>query len=175
MLFSLRRLATGSLLLLVSLSLFSGCDSAETSEVAEALPGEYQFETFRFRYGKNNEQVVNLKSMLVDEQSYVTFLSNPRFFLFYKFEDRNQRGAEGRYSVGGREVVLRGLEEDVDSGLFEDVLLPGEFTLRYDNSGNPVQLRASFSQTVNLAAFAPEEYPGFREIAGTMQIVLVPR
>lgn len=170
---ALRSLSLPCLLLLILVVLMSACDSGP-SVVEEAVPGEYRFETLRFRFGTDN--VVNLRDTLVTSETRIVFLSRPRFLLFYQIKGRpGATVAEGQYSVSGRRVVLRGLEEDVNRGLFEDILLPAEFRLTYDDSTTPLTLRGSFNQTVNLHAFDPNRYPGFREIQGTLQIVLARR
>lgn len=159
-------------LLMGCLLLSAGCDSAGTSEIEEALPGEYQFERLRFQYSQGT---VNLLDTLAKDDTHLTFFTNPRFNFFYRIEGRNQTVAEGRYAVDDGYVILRGRAEDVESNLFGRLLLPKEFRLRFVEGSDPTRLRASFDRTVNLDKYDPDKYGGLRTVDGTLQIILVRR
>lgn len=148
---------------------FVGCDSNDVSK--EEISGEYVFETFQFTAGQGSAQiVVNLLDTLDASRTRLQLFNRDRFTLLYRFEGSNSREVfvDGSYAISDSRIVLRGVEDDED--LYEDILLPLEFSLRYDPDVRE-RLTASFPHRVNLAAYSPE-FQGFLEVLGTIDLTL---
>ena len=162
-----------SVLLPGLLLLLGGCDSNEDDLQGSDVAGIYRFETFQFAVGSGVNRIeVDVLDTLNPDRTLLEIFTRDRFTFQYEFRAGRRIVTDGRYSISGLRLVMRGTEEDAD--FYEDVLLPLEFTLRYDPA-DPDRLHGSIPHRTNLEAFDPDLYQGLLEVQGTLQIVLVLR
>jgi hypothetical protein len=170
-----------SLLLVVTLVAFTGCDTTDPVEPADPIEveGTYDFVTFRFVPESRGILAVNVLDTLNTDESFLQLAANEQFRLQYQFVEQTFPDAPRGDFRATRDdddsitVELMPRQSDVDE--FEAILLGSEVVFTREIAGGDTLLVLSEERTVDLAAYDAVTYGSVGSQPGTLTVELVLR